>query len=166
MPNPMQHVYTDTQYLHASIFPITDDEIIAKSEFDRVLNNRNSQILIKLPFVVVGETVNNIHRDNDLSETDKADIIRNLLNIMGNDKVDMCPPTVNCFELAKRLVTEDNRLDDTDSLIVAHALCDIYSSLLLMRDKKVLASAKIDEINKELYESGKRHRILHIRPNF
>lgn len=165
-PNP-RHVYVDTQYIHAFIFfdkisRPNEEERFAKEEFNSILHSRDN-ILLKIPMVAMGETVNNIHH-NDLSRPDKDNIIRHLLHIMSVDKVDIVPPRLECFGLTTDLLSRDSRLDNTDALIVSQALCDPLSTHLLMKDKKVITSAAIQDVNNELVENGTRLKPLNITP--
>lgn len=161
-----QHVYPDTQYLHAYVFSSNeDDELHMKNQLNKVLMNKNPLLLMKIPFVVFGETMNNIPRST-LSPEDKEDIIRNLLKIMSFEKVSLCPPTSSCFDVAQWLLKEDRNLDNTDSFITAHALCDPLSSHFLVSDDAILNSPTILEKNLNLHETNKRLRLLKITPEF
>jgi hypothetical protein len=166
--NP-RHVYVDTQYLHAFIFPNTgrrnDEDYIASLQFNEILYSRDPQIILKIPFIVMGETINNIHR-RVVSETDRSDIIRKLLNVMAEERVDLAPPTSDCFKLSINLLEADRDLDDTDSLIVSQALCDELSSHLIIKDAAVIDSAAIQKKNTELHENGFRPRRLKITPEY
>lgn len=167
--NPM-HVYIDTQYLHAYLFPTksnkrSDVEYIAKTQVTEVLYNNNSLLFLKIPFIVVGEFINNIHK-RSLSENDKADITRQFLNLMGEPKVDFVPPTMECFQLSKDLNDGDRNLQGTDTLIVAHALCDPLSSHLLTKDGPIITSTLIQDIIKKDIDDGIRKQHLKITPEF
>lgn len=162
-----RHVYVDTQYIHAFIFykcldRPNEEERFAKEQFNSLLYNRDS-FFLKIPMIAMGETINNINR-RELTDTNKDDIIRELLRIMSIPKVDILPAKSDCFELTIKLLSEDSHLDNTDTLIVAQALCDPLSTHLLMKDEKVITSPAIEKVNKELFEDGIRPRKLTITP--
>jgi len=63
MSTDKQHIYVDTQYVYAYVSGSKgEDELYAKGEFIRVISNKNPNIRTKIPFVVLGETINNIKR--------------------------------------------------------------------------------------------------------
>ncbi len=165
-PN-MRYVYVDTQYIHAFIFfnsiaRPNEEKRFAKEQFNSILH-RQDNFSLKIPMVAMGEIFNNIHR-KDLTDQDNDDIIRQLLHMMSVDKVDIVPPKLECFEVTTDLLSRDNRLDNTDTLIVSQALCDPLSTYLLMKDQKVIRSAAIQDVNNELVENGTRLKPLNITP--
>lgn len=162
-PSNPRHVYVDTQYVHAYLFSDNsrkkDEEFIAKAQVDHLLTNRNSNQLLKIPHVVMGEIINNIHRRDSLNETN---INRRILNMMGNDKLDFVPASKDCLKLTNDLLNMDRDLDATDTIIVSQALCDSFSSHLLMKDGRVIGSPAIDEINQNYKDRNKRTKLLKI----
>ena len=157
-----QHIYVDTSHLQAYLWG-DRDEVVYKDAFKKAIHmsEQNPEIFIKIPFVVVGEMINNLKR-KDKREV-KEDAISNFLDLLGHyERVDIIPANFNSFRMAVKIKNESNRLDDTDILITSQALCDPYSSHLLTNDSELIESIMIDKINTKMKNNGDRFRKLKI----
>ncbi len=159
-----QHIYIDTFYLQAFLNGQSDLERYAKEEFRNAkqLTERNREIFLKIPFIVVAEMINNLNiKVNEKRQKER--IVSNLIDLLDqNEKIDLVPAKCESFKKAVEIKNQDNRLDDTDILITAQALCDPYSSHLLINDSNILEYRVIDEVNKNMHRDGDRNRKLRI----
>lgn len=154
MNSEKKHVYLDTQYLHAYIFPKkkgynkkkhAEEDKICFDQFSYLFNCKEKNLILKIPFVVLGEILNNISRKR-LDNRQKQDIIHKYMNLINSKKIDFVPGSRNCFEITNKLLNEENRLDPTDTLIIAQAISDIDSTHVLFNDAKILNSGAIAKV--------------------
>ena len=165
-----QYVHADTQYLYAySITDGNENEDFLKDQLQKALNNHNKQIRVKISFTAIGETVNTINKkakQENKNEGWKRRIIHSLADLSFHKRVDLAPPTDSVFNTAKKIRSADIRLDNTDILIVSHALCDKESYLALFQDENVLSSKILQEYcNKRKEDTDFCHN-LKIRETF
>jgi hypothetical protein len=73
-------------------------------------------------------------------------MLKNLFELLKNSKIDIEPPKGDSLNVAASIKTQENDLNITDILIVAHALSDNYSSILLINDSDILASKVISKM--------------------
>ena len=159
-----RNIYIDTQYLHAFIFPEKcDEDMFCKEILKKAIYNRSS--MIQIPFVVVGETINNIKRKS-ITKSQEEDVIRNLLTLLERDNINLSPPIQHCFRIANEIKGSSHYLDDTDVLITAHALCDPTATHFLVNDEKILTSSRIKDINSKLKTEGFREYNLKLISEF
>jgi len=156
----LQHIYVDTFYLQSYLLAKTDEEIYAKEQFNSAWSKaiRHDEIFLVIPFIVIGEAINNLKRRN-LYSRDEVNINHSFANIMTNKHIDLKPAEFEVVDLVKRIRDNDDRLDSTDLMIVAQALCDPKSFLLLTNDPKLIDSSGINEVNRECSEEGWRNKL-------
>lgn len=159
-----QHIYIDTFYLQSFLNGNNDLERHAKKEFRKAkqLTEKSGEIFLKIPFIAVAEMINNLNiKVNEKRQKER--IVSNLIDLLDqNEKIDLVPAKCESFKKAVEIKNQDNRLDDTDILIIAQALCDPYSSHLLINDSNILESRVIDEVNTNMHRDGNRNRKLRI----
>jgi hypothetical protein len=113
---------------------------------------RNSEIKVKIPTVILGEfmlwCIRNDYDDRALS--DFKTLVEKL-------DADFPTPQKENYELAKKLMETDDRLEPHDALIVSHALLDPNTTWLLTTDT-VLHNNRI--IEKEKTNRNNRFKIL------
>ncbi|MEN4018199.1 MAG: hypothetical protein PQ975_11155 [Methanobacterium sp.] len=175
MENDKQHVYVDTQYVYAyAVGSKKDEDRYVAEQFKSLISNKNPNILPKIPFTVIGETINNIKTKN-LSSNEEQNIMDKILKLSRNNSVDFIPASPFCLKIASYIKSQDPRLEDTDVLIVSHAIADPNSSLLLFIEDAIINSGVIDELRvdrankiKEIcdHNSNLRYRDLNIRDFF
>lgn len=139
-----QHIYIDTVYL---IHYLTGNgEVVsrARKQVKKAIKmtERNRDIHVKFPFIVAGEFINSICYDTS-SSSEKTKILEKFFRIFNSSNIDFIPAQVESFKLASEIKSIDERLDDTDLLIAAQALCDIHSTRLLTNDPKLIESSVI-----------------------
>lgn len=120
-------------------------------------------IKIKFSFVGVGELVNNYCRDN-LKDQDCS--LKELYKFLKKFKIDLIPAKGKSCELAMELNKKDHEIENTDALLVAQSLFDRKSSYFLTRDKQILESSVIKDIEKELRQKNKRDRRIYFSPEY
>jgi predicted nucleic acid-binding protein len=143
---PFQAVYIDSDFLYASLIEEkkSDTDIHCAQQLNSVIHNRNPNIKIFIPFVVIGETINDIKNKIEDPES-RAKIFSNLSYLFNEEKIDRKPPTSDVFQIALELIDIDHLLKDTDAMVLSHALCDEYSTHLLTTDTILLKSQSINE---------------------
>lgn len=70
--------------------------------------------------------------------------------------------TQQVFECAQKLQLKDSYLEDTDSLILAHALIDPDSDRLITSDQILIDSTAITEFEQDMRDGGQRNTELRI----
>lgn len=152
-----QHIYIDTYYIQSYLIGRGHEEEHAKKQVRKAIQHaqRNGDILIKLPFLVVAELMNNVCR-NGMDAARKENFIKSFLELMNDKNIDFIPHQKKALELATRLSNCDISLDVTDALIVSQALGDKYSTVLLTNDGRLIDSPEINKIR----EGGDRLRKL------
>ncbi len=157
-----QAIYIDSCLIDACISDKKDQKQYAKMVFRKlkktIVTNPNISVIIE--FVSVGEIVNTLIKRN---WTDKTEDIFQLLK---NLRVDIRPPDKEILRLALRILKEDELIESTDAVIVAHALYDKNSTHLLTTDRVMIESLVIDSINKSLKKERRRKRKLKITDTF
>lgn len=166
----MQAIYVDTCYFQGYLWGRRDD----KENADFILSKlestvrRHPTITVRVPFIVVGELVNNLVRDG-LDESKRNEIMVKFFEKLQKLKADIIPPKPTCYNWTKILVTRDPRLvknAPTDCFIALCALCDPDSAYLLTNDAVVLESSSLKDIEKEMHENGERNREMKFSQEF
>lgn len=183
--NNFQHIYVDTDFLKPYLFFGNDllkrllgsDKRIerGKKRFleDKIRDSgRNSEIQIKIPFVVLGEAYKDFSSNCLINDDSVNNHLRDELSrLLSETSVDLVPPKGNCFDIARQIASDEDdrqRIRHTDILIVSQALSDENSSLLMTTDYGILESGSlgvISRINDDLTDNGPRHRRLNFGPN-
>jgi len=154
-----EHIYIDTVYIHSYLLGRGNEEAHAAEQVKKALRmaNRSKNICVIFPFVVIGELMNSIWRES-ISAADKKTAIGEFIDVLAKKRVDLKPPEAKSMKVAVDIKSEDSRLDDTDLLITAQALCDIHSTNLLTNDPNLIISEKIYE-----YEQSIKGRINRLK---
>jgi len=166
----MQAIYVDTCYFQGYLWGRRDDKENAEFILSKLEStvSRHPTITVKVPFIVVGELVNNLVRDG-LDESKRNEITVKFFEKLQKLKADIIPPKPTCYNWAKILVTRDPRLVEnapTDCFIALCALCDPDSAYLLTNDAVVLESSSLKDIEKEMHENGERNREMKFSQEF
>ena len=156
-----QHIYIDTFFLQSYLMGRNEIEKVAKDQVKKAKREAriNGTIFIKFPFLVIAELINNLNR-NVRNKDKRKEILADLFSLIEDEKIDIVPPKGDSLKIAAQIRSKESDLDITDILIVAQALCDEYSTILLIDDLKVLESKEIARIKKR---EG-RFRPLQIKP--
>ena len=151
-----QHIYIDTVYLIHYLMGNGDEVSRARKQVIKAkqMVEKNSDIHVKIPFVATGEFINQICY-NRMGLSEKSAILSKFFDLFKNMNIDFIPARVDSFRLAAQIKDRDRRLDDTDILIVAQALCDLNSTFLLTNDPDLIGSRTIGQVEKEI--EGRRH---------
>jgi predicted nucleic acid-binding protein len=161
-----RNIHVDTQYVYAYVIPDgNDDENHLKQQIRLALVNHNPEIQVKISFVALGETMNIINKKAK-GDGWKKRAVTSFFELLRHEKVDIIPPTLPIFEVAKKIKNEDSRLGYTDVLIVAHALCDKESYLALFHDANIINSLVIQELCNERKSDANFYYHLEIREEF
>jgi hypothetical protein len=162
-----QHYYIDTDYLTSYLlykdketryFLEDKDKDVEKARYEglkRLITNRNPNIEFKIPFVVFGEFFNTLKSKGffEVKNENAMNIVsRNISKLFDeHDNIDMIPSeSRKCCDYAKELVTP-GRIDNTDALIVSHALDDKEAIYFLSKDL---------DVGKSFGEKGEIYNII------
>jgi hypothetical protein len=170
MASVLQDIYVDTCYFEGYLWGRKDERENAKSLFAKLASTvrRHPEIKIKVPFIVVGELINNLVRDG-FDALRREDISHNFFEKVFELDADIIPPPSDCYYRAKYFIKHDPRLiknSPTDCFIALCALCDPDSAHLLTDDKSMLESSSLKKIEKEMRENGERNRELKFSQEF
>ena len=165
MQTNIQNIYIDTYYFQGYLWGKKDEKENTNDIFSKIESNvrRNPDFNVKIPFIVVGELINNLVREKNFEQEERSEIMYKFFELQKDLKADIIPPNKCCHEIAKLLINQDQYLIEhapTDTFIVSSALCDPDSSHLLTEDTLVLMSNSLRQIEKEMREEGKRNREL------
>lgn len=164
MTKEWQHVYLDTDHIQGYLWGKPDEQEIAKEIFRKLEGSlKNPLIEVKIPFLVAGELINNLHRAD---KKDKDYILAELPDLLEMLNADLVPPPDEAYNKAIELRSRDYRVERVDALIVSQALCDPYSSHLLTTDRILLHSRVIKNIEIDMRKHGERKRPLKITAEF
>lgn len=160
-----QYVYFDTDHIQDYLWGGPDEQNSAKSLMRGLESSlrRHYLIKVKISFLVVGELINNLLRD-DIGNKDH--ILEKFLDLLRDLNADLVPPPESAYNKAIELRNRDYRVKGVDALIVSQALCDQYSSHFLTSDDNILKSIAIGELGEEMRDSGDRKRKLRITEEF
>ena len=170
MQTNTQNIYIDTCFFQAYLWGKVDAKENAKDILSKIESNarKNPEINVKIPFVVVGELINNLIREN-VEQIVRDDIMYKFFALQKDLKADIIPPNKCCYAKAKLLIDQDLYLVEhapTDTLIVSCALCDMDSAFLLTDDSLLLVSYSLKDIERDMRKEGKRNRQLKITNEF
>lgn len=173
-----QHVFIDTCILEGHIlWKIKEKE--GEKSFHEIFKNilssaaRNSEIKIKVPYVVVGELCNNLLKE-DIEQRSlwpsKSTPGNLLFETLNRKNIEMVAPTYMTYQLAKKIVENNHgfKNQNLDSLVASQALTDPYSSHLITSDSLLLKSNLLDNYSKEgqRFQEIERKRDLEITEEF
>ncbi len=149
--------YLDSYYLLAVVFGRHNKA--AAEHLLYTLSRGGFEVLV--PQTVLGETVSKIlARDGHEGMLDKLD---RTLQKYGIDARRSLPPAPKgAFAIMEDLRKRDERLDATDTMILAQMMADPYSKFLFTKDTKMLYSKVIKEHEQKLRSRGLRNEKLQI----
>lgn len=170
MASVIQDIYVDTCYFEGYLWGQDDERENASSLFGKLASTvkKHPNIKIKIPFIVVGELINNLVRDG-FNTSQRGDILHNFFEKVFDLQADIIPPPSDCYHHAKYFIKYDSRLIEnspTDCFIALCALCDPDSAHLLTNDRGVLESSSLRKIETEMRENGERKRELKFSQEF
>ena len=171
MPEAFQTIYLDTSYFQGYLWGTTDEKENANTilnKLESTIRRHSSAIKVKIPFIIIGELINNLVRDI-FSTADKESIMHKFFEKISDIRADIIPQPSNCCYIITYLSKEDVRLIEnspTDCLIASCAICDPYSTFLLTNDKDILEATSLREIETHLYEREYRKNRLKITDVF
>ena len=167
MQTNIQNIYIDTCFFQGYLWGKEDEKKNANVILSKIKSNvrRNPEINVRIPFIVVGELINNLIRENfELRDSDE--IIYKFFVLRRNLKADIIPPNKCCYDIAKSLTAQDSYFAEnapTDAFMASCALCDPDSSHLLTVDSRLLESELLKSIEKEIRTANKRNPQLNNR---
>lgn len=168
MQSNTQNIYIDTCFFQGYLWGREDEKENAKEIFSKIEFRKNPEINVKIPFIVVGELINNLIRENFEQEV-REGIMYKFFELREDLKADTIPPTKCCYAKAKLLTAQDFYFAEyapTDAFIVSCALCDPDSSRLLTTDSRLLESELLKKIEKDMRTDNERNRQLKITEEF
>ncbi|MEA1994024.1 MAG: hypothetical protein U9N35_06505 [Euryarchaeota archaeon] len=163
--NNLQNIYIDTFYIEAYLIGNkigqSDTQKEAKDLFQKISKTiTNPNIKVVIPFIVLGELINNINREIS-GDVNKNKIFFKFWKLINRlIKADFSPPRGNFIPIAKRVMEKDDKIEPADLHIVAQALEDPNSSFLLTTDSKIIESYGIKSLEKEMRDSNERKQKL------
>jgi uncharacterized protein YejL (UPF0352 family) len=89
----IQNVYIDTCFFQGYLWGKKDEEENASDMFSKIETSvrQNPNINVKIPFIVVGELINNLIREN-VEQGNREEIMYKLFELQKNLKADTIPP--------------------------------------------------------------------------
>ena len=129
-----------------------------RREVARLLARLGSGVhVVKVPQVIIGETVATVMRDFDPDEWEETvgRIMRAAADVA--DPATCLPPLDTAVaERARRLMNNIKRWTDTDALFAAQALQGPESQKVLTNDSTLTGSDELREMSREMKENGER----------
>ena len=164
MQKNTQNIYIDTCFFQGYLWGKPDEKENAKDIFYRIKSSvrRNRDFNVKIPFIVIGELINNLNREN-YGQRNRDGIMYTFFELREDLKADTIPPNKCCYDKAKLLTDQDSYFAEhapTDAFIVSCALCDPDSSRLLTTDSRLLESELLKKIEKDMRTNKERNRQL------
>ena len=153
----VSRVHFDSYYLLEVVF-----EGEYKEDAERLLYaTSRGGFEVFVPQTVLGETVSKIlARDGHEGMLDRLD---RTLQKYGIDARRSLPPAPKrAFAIMEELRKRDERLDATDTMILAQVLADPDSEFFFTLDEKISDNRAIEEYEKELRRDGLRNEKLKI----
>jgi len=167
----MQAIYVDTYYFQGYLWGEdgTDEKEGATENFNKLKYEvQKRYIKVKIPFIVLGELMNNLIKEG--FENDRIEgVMMEFFWLRKQLDADIVPPDKNCYAKSQKLLSEDSRLiekDPTDCLIALCAICDPYSTYLLMPDANIVGARSLKNIEEDMRNKGERFEKLHITDSY
>jgi hypothetical protein len=165
-------VYLDTSYL----IPIINKRVTGKSDEESSIAERSAyrardKYKIIIPRIVVGELFAKLpelikNLTDEAHEHKVAKLVSSLIGVFEDytdgEFIGLIPINREAIDISLKIVEYENRIDPTDSLLVAQAAADPHSEYLLTFDKKILESKGIRTFIKKLMDDGVRGNKLKI----
>lgn len=170
MQTNIQNIYIDTCFFQSYLWKKRDEKESAKDVLSQIKSsvNNNPNINVKIPFIVVGELINNLKREIPSQER-RAEIMYAFFEELEDLEADIIPPNKCCYDKAKSLTAQDDYFAEhapSDAFIVSCALCDPDSSHLLTSDRRLLLSDLLKNVEKDMRADNERNRQLKITEEF
>ena len=154
----ISRAYLDSNYLLAVVL-----ERPEKADAERLLYTLSKGgFEVFVPQIVLGETVSKIlTRGKDAPRL--LDRLVRTLERYGIDARSSLPPAPKgAFAIMEELRKMDERLDATDTMIMAQVMADPDSKFLFTKDKKMIYSKEVKEHEQKLRSRGVRNEKLQI----
>jgi hypothetical protein len=125
---------------------------------------------IIIPQIVVGELFAKIpelmkNLTDEAHQLKVAKVVSSMIGVLedytGEEFIGLMPINREAIDISLKIVEYENRIDPTDSLLVAQAAADPHSKYLLTFDDKILSEGIRDFI-KKLMDDGVRSNKLEI----
>ena len=155
-----QHIYLDTYHFQAYLFGKGEARRVARRLFDKL---EKSRVSIKIPFVVVGELINNLVL-SDIREKEKGEILHEFFRLQKRLGIDMVPLSEKACLIVNEILKIDSRLDPANAQLVSQALSDDRSTYLITTDTVLLHSASLKDYVGSM--NKKRESKLRIKAEF
>ena len=170
MQTNIQSIYIDTCFFQGYLWGKEDEKKYAKYILSKIESNvkNHPDIHVKIPFIVVGELINNLIREN-FEQGVREEIMYKFFDLLNDLRADITPPNKCCYAKAKSLTDQDSYFAEnapTDAFMVSCALCDPDSSHLLTADSRLLESELLKSIERDMRTANKRNRQLKITEEF
>jgi hypothetical protein len=167
-----KRVYLDTSYLIPIIKKRVTDKSDEKSSIvERSMYRARDKYKIIIPQIVVGELFAKLpelmkNLTDEAHEHKVAKLVSSLIGVFedytGEEFIGLMPINREAIDISLKIVEYENRIDPTDSLLVAQAAADPHSEYLPTFDKKILESKGIRTFIKKLMDDGVRGNKLKI----
>jgi hypothetical protein len=145
-----KRVYLDTSYLIPIIKKRVTDKSDEKSK--RSMYRARDKYKIIIPQIVVGELFAKLpelmkNLTDEAHEHKVAKVVSTLIGVLEDytdeEFIGLMPINREAIDISLKIIEYENRIDPTDSLLVAQAAADPHSEYLLTFDKKILESKGI-----------------------
>ncbi len=154
-----------TEYLDTNIIvgylKKKNDERVHSNKIINELKRKRPNVTVVIPQVVLGEAITKIIEKEEEGEL-VEDPLYKLGKIIKDVNAETPSPTPESLQVASRLLKKDTRLKPTDALIVAQALCDRNSTLLVTTDRDLIGNKEITKYEEIMRREEKRRTKLRI----
>ncbi len=170
MSNEVGHkrVYLDTSYLYELVMKrhTQKSDDVARVVEKSIYNAQNYHYQIVIPQIAVGEVFATLPEDI-VGQQELVSVLNvlwtTLEDLLGKDFNGLLPMTGEGIEILKCIKEYEDRLDPTDTIIIAQAASDPSSETLLTLDKAIINSTGLRKFVQELVKKGKRKTSLTFR---
>ena len=122
MQTNIQNIHIDTCFFQGYLWGKEDEKENAKDILSKIESNvrRNPEINVKIPFIVIGEMISNLIRENfELRDSDEDEIMYKFFVLLRDLKADTIPPNKCCYDMAKSLTAQDSYFAENAPLMLS-----------------------------------------------
>ena len=122
MQTNIQNIYIDTCFFQGYLWGKEDEKENANVILSKIKSNvrRNPEINVKIPFIVIGEMISNLIRENfELRDSDEDEIMYKFFVLLRDLKADTIPPNKCCYDMAKSLTAQDSYFAENAPLMLS-----------------------------------------------
>ena len=156
-----QAIYIDTNVYLSYVFKHEDTSRPSREVINKISNSvkMNPDIVVKLPAIILAEVHYNILKNiNQLNQS--LDYYWDFDGVLRKLNVVFEKPNYSIFQVALNIREVDDRIEPSDALAIAHALCDSHSVYFITFDSDILRSSRIRELEEKMRNKGKRAKRL------